>query len=998
MSSKNKDYIVTRGNYTVKKRHKLLNDSTIYERDYMTVGTEGGWRNDSLPYGTSNFKLTRRSEQNGTRKHKFGDWEVFDGSTVATLDSVSSVESSESSIKLHQFSKSLSDYAYYGSCSDLVKYSISKIVEQFPGELYVTDKQCRIYNGDDAYLLGKEEFDVPVMIYNPFEINISAESMNESDVYNKMRYFCLSRHLYDVIDYNGDMVYCSPKWESDTKDKICFDEGDRIATVYLEDEMMICEYYYNGGTVLLTDGKYIGYHIRPKERLLEEFFNGLTPFESVLLNRTTTPLYTATFEYMYDDENGYHYQDRKYTWPSSYGWNIEVNNAAFENYLSSLMELAQVYDESFSDNLWRMMVHDSVKNMDLTFTNNMDDTDSEDYALGTTKFKMLMSGYAYIFDELKTYIDNISNTNVITYNKENNLPDYFLSDAVSMSGWDVVNAVSTFANSGSEIRLYQSDNHRYTASEANTIFLRNLKLNSKAILSRKGTKEAIEMVLGLFGYMSDDFARNLPTPQDGDYSINEYVAVASMNEIVPVDDTLSTQKYGLLVNGEDLYSDDPLELGLDGLPVRVVVFENEKGSFKYLIPWFTNPSSSSNGDEMYFQMYGGWGKTYKKYINEGILAQGINSIISDGKFTIYDETHKYLNVVRDINELFAVPYGQLQNGDIYYVYDNSTLSMYEENTQSGDLSKYSNYFIINDREYCTEYSENGWKCITSDEIENAYGNGVKVLYLESIIDDTTGNNPHVGYGKYDDGQEYLLRFKQLFREAIINNNFLDDAYKCENGELIDGIKEHGFTVSDLIEDNVKTWYFTDHYKRHNNLQRIDYYNIDNLEDAYGPILQYDITTSTENKVGKNTDTFYKSDLVPYNFETGIHGDNDANPNSSNDEAAANSIINVKNLKITFKGSIAKESGFREYLYKCIMPYLKQVVPSTSLLEIEIENESVEYGCQEDLPIEGVINTNDNTDTFDKLEFSDSVTLNIDADVDQFTYKMSAPLKWTITNP
>ena len=137
--------------------------------------------------------------------------------------------------------------------------------------------------------------------------------------------------------------------------------------------------------------------------------------------------------------------------------------------------------------------------------------------------------------------------------------------------------------------------------------------------------------------------------------------------------------------------------------------------------------------------------------------------------------------------------------------------------------------------------------------------------------------------------------------------------------------------------------------------------------------------------------------MPYNFETGIHGDNETNPNSSNDEAAANSIINVKNLKITFKGSIAKEVGFREYLYKCIMPYLKQVVPSTSLLEIEIENESVEYGCQEDLPIEGVINTNDNTDAFDNLESSNSVTLNIDADVDQFTYKMSAPLKWTITN-
>ena len=991
MSSKNKDYIVTRGNYTIKKRHKLLSDDVIYERDYMTVGTEGGWRNNTIPYGTSNFKLTRRSEINKTRKHKFGDWEVFDGSTVATLENTPLIPSDDSSIKLQQRSKSLRDYVYYGSCSDLIKHSINNIIETFPGELYVTDRQYQLSDGNTSTLLGQDEFNTPVVIHNPFEINLSAESANETDVYNKMRYFCLSRHLYDVFDKDGDMVYCSPSWTSDTKSKTCFNDGDRIATIYLADEMMICEYYYYGETVLITDGKYTGYHIRPKAHFLEDFFNLLTPFEKVLLNRDSNPIYTATFEYLYDDESGYHYYDKNYTWPSSFGWNIEVNNDAFNNYLTELTTLAQEYDEGFTDNLWRMMVHDSIKNMDLSFTNNMDNTYTEDYALGTTKFKMLMSGYSYIFDELKNYIDNISNTNTITYNKENNLPNYFISDAVSLSGWDVTNVVSTFANNDTGIRLYQSDNHKYTSNEANTIFLRNLKLNSTAILTRKGTRDAIEMILGLFGYMSDDFAHHLPVPIEGDYKIEEYVAVASMNEIVPVGELLSTQKYGTLVGPDDVDSNYELETGLIGLPVRTVVFENEHGSFKYLIPWFTNQSATSDG--MYFQMYGGWGKTYKKYINEGILAPNVNSIISDEKFTIYDETQKYLQVVRTIDELFAEPYTTINNGDIYYVYDIGDLTKYENITTDDDWNRFSNYFIINDKENSDEYSKKGWECIKTDEIKNAYGNGVKVLYLESIIDDTVGNNPHVGRGNYDDGMEYLMRFKQLFRDAILKGEFPDDAYKCDNGELIDGILDNGFNVSDLVEDNVKTWYFTDHYKRTNNLQQIENYFIDGAEDPYNQIATYDISKSEENLVGKKADTFYKSNLVPYNFETGIHGDNETNPNSSNDEAAANSIINVKNLKITFKGSIAKEAGFREYLYKCIMPYLKQVIPSTSILEIEIENESVEYGCQEDLPIEGIINS----DGSDIRDLTDPIRLNIDSDIEEITYQMSAPLKWTITN-
>ena len=64
-------------------------------------------------------------------------------------------------------------------------------------------------------------------------------------------------------------------------------------------------------------------------------------------------------------------------------------------------------------------------------------------------------------------------------------------------------------------------------------------------------------------------------------------------------------------------------------------------------------------------------------------------------------------------------------------------------------------------------------------------------------------------------------------------------------------------------------------------------------------------------------------MEPHNFESG----------DINEEGAENSIINLKNIKLTIYTMF---SEFKEVYFKeCILPYITQVIPSTAIFEYEI---------------------------------------------------------------
>ena len=276
-----------------------------------------------------------------------------------------------------------------------------------------------------------------------------------------------------------------------------------------------------------------------------------------------------------------------------------------------------------------------------------------------------------------------------------------------------------------------------------------------------------------------------------------------------------------------------------GIPVAEVITDDKV----YLVPWFNKDEKYSAGT--YFQMKGGWP----------------------------EETIKYLHAVDTYADLQNVPDEKLFAHRTCYVVD---ISDYTGTTES-------HYFRKTD----------GGEWVSTD----------MPAAVESIIENFEGNNPHVGYGWYDAGQEYIDRLSDLFKyerenDSPENQMFIDDAYDCNTGEL--PLERLGFSLTKK-GDSQKVWYF------HNGGEENVCRNLNGNDVKYTP---------------GNPQTF-ETEMRPHNFEGG----------AQYEEGAANSVVNLKNIHIEFYTCDLLE--FRPYFEKCILPYLLQIIPSTAIFTYHI---------------------------------------------------------------
>ena len=213
----------------------------------------------------------------------------------------------------------------------------------------------------------------------------------------------------------------------------------RIAKVTLNNRYVIYAYLGdNDEIVYLVKNNDKSIHIRPKEDFITEFYNNCDNFEKLIMNNKTTPLYKAMFSVIKENENGYYREMEDFTFPTSYGgYNIDATAFKFNEYTTRLAEIGEYYDSLFSDNLWRSMTHEAIKNFDWTYTREFYQGDEEEYVHGGEKIQKALRIFAREFDEILTYINNIKNIGRLTYDERNNVPDYFLIDEVENKGWDV---------------------------------------------------------------------------------------------------------------------------------------------------------------------------------------------------------------------------------------------------------------------------------------------------------------------------------------------------------------------------------------------------------------------------------------------------------------------------------------------------------------------------------------------------------------------------------
>lgn len=206
--------------------------------------------------------------------------------------------------------------------------------------------------------------------------------------------------------------------------------------VWIGDEYEV--YYLIQDSGNIGDAASGGFHIRPIESILEHFYLQLTDFERVLLNRKTDPPYKATFEVMTENDNGFTTRIETFIYPIGLGgYNIGSYGESYANYVNKLINATSFYDEHFCDNLFRSMTHESIKNLDWSFQRGKRDDLVELYGEGENKISSFIRLAGAEFDNIKQYIDNIPTIYSITYKKNGNIPDYFITDSLELDGWDL---------------------------------------------------------------------------------------------------------------------------------------------------------------------------------------------------------------------------------------------------------------------------------------------------------------------------------------------------------------------------------------------------------------------------------------------------------------------------------------------------------------------------------------------------------------------------------
>lgn len=448
-------YIKSHSNYALKKKHQIVDDGTVFERDITTIGAVNQFAPGQTPiYRSGNFIITVRGDRGGTNQYNTQKWEQSNNSgetwTLSNIaDMVSKDENQDDTkIVLKNDYYDFRDFAYYGSLTELFRSSMNDILDRFPGELY-----CISGSGEvgavyytSSYTEDLETIETSVRlggdsyyeVSNPFGINIhAAEAPKDAD---PLKYF--ANGGYKNYTVNGANIttysvsYETPTHGKENEDKY-FCKGDKLATITIN-TTTIYAYLGDNNVVYYLHSGNGGTYIRPTGDVITEFYNGCNDLERIMLNPNTSPMYKATFSVIKENDYGYYRELEEFIFPTSEGG---YNPATESSYIDRLVAIGEFYDENLTDNLYRSMTHEAIKNFDWSYTREYDEDAEEEHFEGGQKIQKALRIFAREFDEQKKYIDNIKNTGRITYDERANIPDYFLADVCEDDGWDIKSVI-----------------------------------------------------------------------------------------------------------------------------------------------------------------------------------------------------------------------------------------------------------------------------------------------------------------------------------------------------------------------------------------------------------------------------------------------------------------------------------------------------------------------------------------------------------------------------
>ena len=943
-------------NFILRKKRQLTSKGSLYERDWMTVSEMDGFAPGTLPvYASGNFKMTINNERSGKKKYSFSNWLLNDSGT--TDWNLSMIKEEELKIKNNLINpnySSLLDFVYYGSAVELIRGTVNDLAKRYPAEIYTAGN--KFVTGETKtgfeYLSGVAE--------NPFSIDIWTEYEKPERVDNPYRYMCLSYQKYEIIKDGEETGTPVTTWTSGEKNPNfnprCPQNGEIVFTGAKIGNISFNGIYYSGKVELIT--RTTGYHIRLQKKYLDEIFDSFDDFEKTLLNRETKPIFKAKFYTPVETESGVITHEKSYIWPTYSGkWNLDLASSAYETYLNSLLYIANYYDEIRTDNIWRSYTHEAIKNFDWTTPRDTYKPEIDGHLIDVERMEAILKVCGRQFDEIKRYLENIKFTANVSYDSKNNMPDDNLARVLEMSGWEVKNVAPV---NNDDILLneeYPGKHVRVTPEDVNKEFLKRLVLNSRNILSKKGTRAGIDAVYSLFGLFDKKYGEKIRycgSIHNIGYTIEEFnrftTNYISGNDVEKTYNA-NKEKNNYTQIFEKNFSD------YAGLMVEEKFSIDDQ---RYLVPWYDIDYTYDGYP--YYQMFGGWGKRGRKDVQLPELAPKIAEIFADEQFGIYDETVKEIKVIEDFRRLNETPLGYLEEGDVYYVLSMQGAPNCESETSDSGYSHY--VFFANDSlsfsgdtiPYDDEYK---WCLIDKSEFlvppENLSWYAKKIIYMESIHDSSIGNNPHAGKLKYDGGEEYFKYYEKIFKGTFENglfseyqgrissenvridyeNRFREQKLQPES-DITTGVTDIGFEITSPETDNSKIWFFLSGdngiYDGRGTLYKRQFSEGGGtsefkLETEKDFPLEYS-RKEFQNAPIRDTGTTVEIDETQLNIPDDIKDLHQTGP----DETWSYSAINTKNIRITYYLPWEME----DYVTNVVEFYVKQVIPSTTIVEFHWE--------------------------------------------------------------
>ncbi len=427
---------------------------------------------------TSNF-TGRKYTDYSTKLKSFGNVYTLDTLGVTSADTKIIDNVSENVILNLDFSD-LKSYVRFGSCEELIRVTIQNIILNYPASLFINSKienRGNITFFDYTYdvVTDTSLFYIPSeYVENLFSI-VFDDGNTSLPLDNELKNLNLSYEKFAI--WSGNV-------NNDKQFNVIGFTGDSSNRNYIR---IRCNGNPFNVTGVITSGQ-IDFHIRPNHETYNKEIKKLKELERYFLkNRKSdySGFGVILKKILLLDDGSVDYSDSEYVWPTTDGYNIDINGSKYNFLTSSLIQIGNDYDQLKTDLISRMLTTTSLK--------MYDQTDQE-------KIKSLLRIYGAEFDKMRTFIDSIVYINRVSYDKVKNTPDLLVKNLARTLGWN------TFTIVGGDDLMSSLVNTNYDDSTNNPIpaeidieLWRRIIINSNYYWKSKGTRDAIISILLLLG-------------------------------------------------------------------------------------------------------------------------------------------------------------------------------------------------------------------------------------------------------------------------------------------------------------------------------------------------------------------------------------------------------------------------------------------------------------------------------------------------------------------